>query len=278
MATRDVNDAVWDANYAYAYQYDDIGNRVTSSERGTNTIYSANELNQYTSIVGGPAESEPEFDDDGNQTLIRTGTGTWRVTYNGENRPILWEPIEQSEQSTNQTILTMSYDRLGRRVTKNAERFVYDGYLQIANIQSPTPTQNSNCFTWDPTEPIATCPLVWLSSALRTPHSALYYTHDGNKNVSEVVSNGRHVFAHYEYAPYGGVSAWNCESAILNPWQFSSEYADGVTSLMYVEDMLGLQPNDGWFYKLAGWFFKSRNVKRAQWVLSGSGTCSCCKE
>ena len=50
------------------------------------------------------------------------------------------------------------------------------------------------------------------------------------------------------------------------------------STTMYVADRLGLQPNDGWFYKLAGWFFKSRNVKRAQWVLSGSGTCSCCKE
>ena len=32
----------------------------------------------------------------------------------------------------------MSFDRMGRRVTKNDLRFVYDGYLQIANFELQT--------------------------------------------------------------------------------------------------------------------------------------------
>ena len=32
----------------------------------------------------------------------------------------------------------MSYDRMGRRVTKNNQRFVYNGYLQIANFELET--------------------------------------------------------------------------------------------------------------------------------------------
>ena len=31
----------------YAYQYDDIGNRITSFDLGTNRTYTANNLNQY---------------------------------------------------------------------------------------------------------------------------------------------------------------------------------------------------------------------------------------
>ena len=34
----------------YAYQYDDIGNRVASTDLGTNRTYTANFLNQYTLI------------------------------------------------------------------------------------------------------------------------------------------------------------------------------------------------------------------------------------
>ena len=30
--------------------FDDIGNRRTSSERGTNSVYTAHQLNQYTEI------------------------------------------------------------------------------------------------------------------------------------------------------------------------------------------------------------------------------------
>ena len=36
----------------YAYQYDDIGNRLSSLDLGTNRTYTVNSLNQYTSITG----------------------------------------------------------------------------------------------------------------------------------------------------------------------------------------------------------------------------------
>ena len=47
--------AAVDANYRYAYEFDDIGNRESSSERGTNSVYAANNLNQYTSISNSAA-------------------------------------------------------------------------------------------------------------------------------------------------------------------------------------------------------------------------------
>ena len=93
-----------DSNYTYAYDFDEIGNRRTSSECGVRSAeYASNELNQYTAISTdtsalfvSPRETfTPLFDADGNQTLVKTATGIWQVTYNGENRPIVWERIEQ---------------------------------------------------------------------------------------------------------------------------------------------------------------------------------------
>ena len=116
----------------YAYQYDDIGNRVASTDLGTNRTYTANFLNQYT-LISNLCDSVtlcddfvPQYDLDGNQTLVKTSTGVWQVSYNGENRQILWSCI-QSNNPNNQPILSMSYDRMGRRVTKNDQRFFYDG-------------------------------------------------------------------------------------------------------------------------------------------------------
>ena len=43
----------------YAYSYDDIGNRLTSLDLGTNRVYSDNELNQYTAIADVAAASSP---------------------------------------------------------------------------------------------------------------------------------------------------------------------------------------------------------------------------
>ena len=64
-------------------------------------------------------EFVPQFDDDGNQTLIKTSTGIWQVQYNGENRPILWECVASDSNTSNsntQTLISMTYDRMGRRV------------------------------------------------------------------------------------------------------------------------------------------------------------------
>ena len=79
----------------YAYQYDDIGNRITSTDLTTNRTYTANSLNQYSAIMTSDSGLQtssftPQYDDDGNQTLIQTSTGVWSVQYNGENRPVLW--------------------------------------------------------------------------------------------------------------------------------------------------------------------------------------------
>ena len=213
--------AAVDSDYRYAYDFDDIGNRETSSECGTNVVYAANSLNQYTVIDN----FTPRYDGDGNQTLIKTATGIWSVTYNGENRPVRWV--------NGDSVITMRYDRIGRRVEKNSQKFVYEGYLQIANFElvntnSQFATQNSQLFIWDPTEPIATRPLVWFSGM-----SVAYYTLDGNKNVSEVIATDCTLVAHYDYSPFGVVSAQCGTFAAANPLRFACEYADDDMAMVY---------------------------------------------
>ena len=158
-----------------SYAYDDIGNR-TIAEGKTHT---ANNLNQYTVID----DFSPQYDDDGNQTLIKTETGIWSVIYNAENRPIRWQ--------SGDSVITMAFDRMGRRVemrTQSADsdtlqRFVYDNYLCIQQLRG---ADNAlfHSYVWDPTEPIATRPLIFLPSS----GVLSYYFHDGNKSVSDLVS------------------------------------------------------------------------------------------
>ena len=88
------------AVYPVRYGYDAFGNRTVAEGK----TYTANALNQYTKI----ADFVPEYDADGNQTLIQTATGVWQVTYNAENRPVRWQ--------SGDTIITMAFDRMGRRV------------------------------------------------------------------------------------------------------------------------------------------------------------------
>ena len=92
----------------------------------------------------------------------------------------------------------------------------------------------SDDFVWDPTEPIATRPLMCDLSG----GGALLYCHDGNKNVSEAVTPNGSIAAHYEYSSFGKVVLVTSENAdqslaYLNPYRFSSEYADDALGLVY---------------------------------------------
>ena len=212
--------AAVDSGYRYAYDYDDIGNRKTANERGTNIVYVVNQLSQYASVD----DFAPMYDDDGNQTRLKTATEICSVTYNGENRPILW--------SCGLSSIAMLYDRRGRcincletngSVLNSNVFFTYDGYLQIANASPSRPSRQT--FTWDPTDILMTHPIV-LRLDYYTPH---LYMYDGSKNVSELISNGSEIDAHYEYAPFGVNTFIGGQFAHTNPFRFSAEYADSLT-------------------------------------------------
>ena len=187
-----------------------------------------------------PANETYAYDADGNQTLVTTGTGAWHVEYNGENRPIRWTCDDK-------TVL-MAYDHMGRRhsyveqkgnVVGKRHVFTYDGYLQIARsrVVDADFGAGDDAFLWDPTEPVATRPLV---CSLATPqslnYSTFFYALDGNKNVTGLVGEDGEIAAHYEYSAFGktllSLSADGLADR-LNPWRFSSEYADDATRLVY---------------------------------------------
>ena len=216
---------------AKTYAYDDIGNRTIAEGK----TYVANNLNQYTAID----DFVPEYDADGNQTLIKTETGVWSVVYNAENRPVRWE--------SGDTVITMAFDRMGRRVEYHETRagqvathfrFVYDNFLCVQRLNVANGNAVRTEFVWDLTEPIATRPLVFQPASGETA----YYFHDGNKNVSEVFYHALQdgIAAHYDYAPFGAVTrtaratrVTNLDLLSENPFRFSSEYYDVTSGLVY---------------------------------------------
>ena len=115
-----------------------------------------------------------------NQTRIKAETGVWLIAYNAENRPIRWQ--------SGDTVITMAFDRMGRRVemrtVKDGEealqRFVYDAYLCIQQLRG---TDNTlfHSYVWDPTEPIATRPLV----SHPTSGETAYIFHDGKADCKQ---------------------------------------------------------------------------------------------
>ena len=210
---------------AYAYDYDNIGNRKTAQELAEETTYTANALNQYTAID----DFTPEYDLDGNQTCIKTSTGIWLATYNALNRPVRFESADGS------TVITADYDYKGRRVDKRVERngnttshlrFLYRGYLQISALDLTRPTLNAMWFiTWDATQPVATRPL-----AIQKNGTWYTYGWDLTKNICETYRTDGRIDLAYTYTPYGEVSPAH---AYDQPLRWSSEYHDTELGLVY---------------------------------------------
>ncbi len=215
---------------AYGYDYDNIGNRRMSMAASDYTLYEANSLNQYTSIQENEdADFVPTFDANGNQILVKTSTGIWTVTYNGENRPVRFSCEALS------TVIEYSYDSLGRRTTKKVtvggeitlhQLYIYRGFLQIASCDLTR--SGSPCLwliTWDPTQPTATRPL-----AIRKDGSWFAYGWDITKNICEVFGSAGYIRTNYTYSPFGEVTA---SGDVTQPLQWSSEFFDTELSLVY---------------------------------------------
>ncbi len=164
----------------------------------------------------------------------------WTVTCNAENRPIRWQ--------SGDTVITMAFDRSGHRVwmresegdtATKEDRFVCDGYLCVQRLDAMQGNAVRTEFVWDPTEPVATRSLAMRA---RNWGLNLFYSHDGNKNVSKVFyhapQNG--IAAHYDYAPFGAVTRTTSATRVTNrdllsenPFRFSSEYHDDPLALVY---------------------------------------------
>lgn len=129
----------------YGYAYDTIGNRLWAADNLATNAYSANNLNQYSSILRDSASPrEPTYDADGNMT----DDGTFAYAYDAENRLL----STASATETNGAIRVLNaYDHRNRRIRKTVQR------LSVTVAPPPSPpvetrewqTVATHTFVWD---------------------------------------------------------------------------------------------------------------------------------
>ena len=225
-------DATTDANYNFIFDYDNIGNRksYTSSESGNpvQSLYTANNLNQYTAITN-PTQSLT-YDTDGNMTQCSLGVSpeSWSFTYNAENRLIVAESTSQK--------LEFKYDYMGRRVEKKVYsgsttnwtldkhlKFVYDGYRQIEELDGMNSDAALKKRIWS----------GWKIIADIHGSNTYYALGDANKNITEYLDSAGTIQAHYEYSPFGKITKKIGTKRDDFDYRFSSEVFDIEAGLVY---------------------------------------------
>jgi RHS repeat-associated protein len=248
-ARSEVTDADMDGTSGFedVYDFDDIGNRITSALDGGSTItYARNDLNQYTGLSGG-ATATLTYDEDGNLE----NDGIWTYEWNGENRLKAMEKINKVDGSER---LEFKYDFMGRRYQKDVyvwatgsfpatpdttSTFIYDGW----NLIHESFAASSRSYVWglDLSQTLQGAGgVAGLLCSIHKPdggNSAVYYSMaDANGNISDYVDASGNVTAHFEYDAFGQiVNAPATQGPMPNAFQFrySSKYQDAETDLNY---------------------------------------------
>ncbi|XCN71144.1 MAG: RHS repeat-associated core domain-containing protein [Candidatus Electrothrix aestuarii] len=247
----------------YDYTHDNIGRRKTMTTSGdafsislpvppdqklvntgtyTSVGYTANDLNQYTSVETNGAAASPAYDNDGGLT----DDGTFTYTWNGENRLITITP---KTPTVGEKKLAFLYDYMGRRARKittawdgstwQADEtcfFAYDGWNLIEELDGTGAVTASYVYGLDLSQSLQDAGGIGgiLARVDHGTDKVHLYFYDANGNVGQLIDTADgSVVAAYEYAPFGGLTSVMGSYAEVNPFRFSSKYADDTTGLYY---------------------------------------------
>jgi RHS repeat-associated protein len=256
---------------SFGYVFDSIGNRTQSSSNSAQKVYTANSLNQYTTISNGGLRAL-SYDADGNMT----NDSRLSLGWDGENRLLAVED-QNAPQEKNWWRLDFSYDYMSRRIGKKTRgwdkqanawqtnvwkevAFVYDGWNLVREIireekenkldkkdKEGKKEKKIEKFTT-----VITNTYVWgldLSGGLQgaggigglvsvtrsTPSGTATYfpCYDANGNITDYVTTNGTVVAHREYDAFGNtIVATGPMVNDFNFW-FSTKYLDQETGFYY---------------------------------------------
>ena len=252
----------------YGYSYDTIGNRLWSSNNAITNSYTANHLNQYSSILRASAPPrEPAYDADGNTV----NDGVFAYAYDAENRLI---SITAASDTNGAIRVLNAYDHRNRRIRKTVQRL----YSTIAPPPSPPvgihdwETQEAHTFVWDGNNIVfekvefangttRTFEYFWgvdksgseqgaggVGGLIAVSMDGVFYIpcYDHNGNIILYVSETGNITAQYTYDPYGNIIESCGPLADVFTFGFSTQYHDRETGMVGYKRRFYLPPFGRW--------------------------------
>ena len=175
-----------------SYTYDALGNRTAANLNGTNTTYTANNLNQLTNSNNGAQNINFTYDNNGNLTY----DGTFFKKYDAEKRLL-------RDSSSPANVIAYQYDAFGRRTLKTINgtplKYTYSGLAQIEERDGITNALRTKTVFDNFLIPIN-----------NEKNGSNFYYHQNELNSVEAItnSNGR-LLEKYEYDVYGQLSRYD---------------------------------------------------------------------
>ena len=211
------------------HEYDGIGNATVAAFNSETNTYSANNLNQYTTIL---RDSSPPrgivHDADGNMTQC----GDWSFTYDADNR--------LTSVSSNGIILIINqYDHKGRRVRKttptSVTTFLYDEWNLIYEREIAGTVTNETYYYWGKDISGSLQGAGGIGGLLYLKRNGTIYVphRDANGNIVRYTDAAGNVVASYTYGAFGNTLSAIGALADVFHFRFSTKYYDAETGLYY---------------------------------------------
>ena len=222
--TYDHQDRLVTATPSATWDYDEVGNWLSTNQNGTAETRTPNDDNEYTSIDG------TAYTHDANGNL--TSDGTKDYVYDWADRLIR---VEESSQ----ILAEYTYDAVNRRVTKTvgttATTFIYD---ETDVIEEYTDGVFDRAFVYRNTidKPIL----------LETGSQLYYYITGRQGSVRAIVDDTGALVESYEYTPFGLMTIYDNQgqditatgSAIGNPFGYTGRRWDAESGLWYYRNRM----------------------------------------
>ncbi|SET60767.1 RHS repeat-associated core domain-containing protein [Nitrosomonas marina] len=200
------------------YVYDAAGNRISKTENGVTTQYTANTLNQY--VTAGDALLS--YDADGNLIAKTDSNGSWNYTYDLENRLT-------SVTTPTGDVTQYEYDVFGNRsvVIENGVRteFLIDPF-GLGNVIGEYAPDGSLIASY--------AHGLALAGRIAGDGSTAYYDIDGVGSVIGITDSSGSEVNRYGYTPFGNELFEN--ETIANSFEFNGALgvSEDANDLMYM--------------------------------------------
>ena len=236
-------------NAEESYSYDGIGNLLLSTLNSATNTYTANNLNQYVSILRDSAPSAlfageiiSAYDLDGNMTQC----GDWTYTYDAANRL-------KTVSSNGVLRVTNFYDAKSRRVKKVTPEatttFFYDDWnLREERIACANGTASTIRYYWGKdlsgtlqgAGGVGGLLYLMVDSAVYVPF------YDNNGNITRYLDANGSTVAQYIYDAFGNLISKSGPLADFLRHRFSTKYYDAETGFYYYGYRFYHPPNRRW--------------------------------
>ncbi len=211
------------------FVYDTLGNRVTHDlVFGTDTVYAANNVNEYTSIGG----TNVSYNTAGNLTQdhrISSQGNPYIYHYDYENR---LTAIETTSGQNTVPIAAYAYDALGRRIESTGNlmgtyTFYYDGWRVLSEERN-----GENDVTYEYVYGNYLDEVCMLVSKYQGTDYPTYFAHDHLYSPVAWLFDGGSVVQRYEYNAYGQrkclTAGYGSVSYTSNPISFTGQRQDDL--------------------------------------------------